>query len=57
MEILSILVNICSTGISTLDTVEFEENNVILLRKLNFAFMIPNPSWIVLTLFLIVGQI
>ena len=42
MEILSILVNICS--ISTLDTVEFEENNVIILRKVNFALMIPNPS-------------
>ena len=26
------------------DTVEFEENNIILLRKVNFAFMIPNPS-------------
>ena len=25
------------------DTVEFEENNRILLRKANFAFMIPNP--------------
>ena len=42
MEILSILVNIFS--ISTLDTVEFEENNVILWRKVNFALMIPNPS-------------
>ena len=34
-------------SISTLDTVEiedFEENNRILLRKLNFALMIPNPS-------------
>ena len=30
-------------SISTLDAVEFEENNRILLRKLNFAFMIPNP--------------
>ena len=29
---------------STLDTVEFEENNRILLRKINFAFVIPNPS-------------
>ena len=29
---------------SSLDTVEFEENNRILLRKVNFAFMIPNPS-------------
>ena len=28
----------------TLDTVEFEENNKILLRKVNFDFMIPNPS-------------
>ena len=27
-----------------LDTVEFEENNKVLLRKVNFAFMIPNPS-------------
>ena len=27
-----------------LDTAEFEENNIILLRKANFAFMIPNPS-------------
>ena len=26
------------------DTVEFKENNRILLRKVNFAFMIPNPS-------------
>ena len=26
-----------------LDTVEFEENNIILLRKVNFASMIPNP--------------
>ena len=26
-----------------LDTVEFEENNRILLRKVNFAFMISNP--------------
>ena len=34
--------NICS--ISTLDTVEFEENNKILLRKVNLAFIIPNPS-------------
>ena len=42
VEILSILVNICS--ISTLDTVEVEENNVILLSKVNFALMIPNPS-------------
>ena len=25
-------------------TVEFEENNRILLRKVNFAFMIPNPN-------------
>ena len=33
-----------SWSISTLDTVEFEENNRILLRKVNFAFMIPNPS-------------
>ena len=31
-------------NISTLDTVEFEENNRILLRKVNFAFKIPNPS-------------
>ena len=31
-------------SISTLDTVEFEENNRILLRKVNFVFMIPNPS-------------
>ena len=30
--------------ISTLDTVEFEEINRTLLRKVNFAFMIPNPS-------------
>ena len=29
---------------STLDTVEFEENNRILLRKVHFVFMIPNPS-------------
>ena len=45
MEILSILVNICSIS-ATLDTytVEFEENNVILLRKVGFALMIPNPS-------------
>ena len=28
----------------TLDAVEFEKNNRILLRKVNFAFMIPNPS-------------
>ena len=27
-----------------LDTVEFEENNVILLREINLALMIPNPS-------------
>ena len=27
-----------------LDTVEFEENNRILLRKVNFVLMIPNPS-------------
>ena len=27
-----------------LDRVEFEENNRILLRKVNFALMIPNPS-------------
>ena len=39
MESLSILVNIFC--ISTLDTVEFEENNVILLRKVNFA---PQPG-------------
>ena len=39
----SIDLNIWS--ISTLDTVDFEENNrTILLRKTNFAFMIPNPS-------------
>ena len=41
----SIDLNIWS--ISTLDTVEFEdfeENNRILLRKLNFPLMIPNPS-------------
>ena len=25
-------------------TVEFEDNKRILLRKVNFAFMIPNPS-------------
>ena len=31
-------------SISTLGTVEFEENNIISLRKVNFAFMIPNPS-------------
>ena len=31
-------------GISTLQTVRFEENNIILLRKVNFAFIIPNPS-------------
>ena len=31
-------------SISALDTVEFEENNRILLRKVNFALMIPNPS-------------
>ena len=30
--------------ISTPDTVEFEENNGILIRKVNFAFMITNPS-------------
>ena len=41
----SIDLNIWS--ISTLDKVEFgdfEENNRILLRKVNFALMIPNPS-------------
>ena len=27
-----------------LDAVEFEENNRILLRKINFVFMIPSPS-------------
>ena len=27
-----------------LDAIEFEENNSILLRKVNFAFMIANPS-------------
>ena len=27
-----------------LDTIEFEGNNRILLRKVNFVFMIPNPS-------------
>ena len=41
-------------GISTLDTVELEENNRILLRKVNFSFMIPKPSldcsYVVLTL-------
>ena len=42
MEIRSISINIC-WGISTLDTIEFEENNKILFRKVNFAFMIPNP--------------
>ena len=26
------------------DTVEFEQNNIILLRKVNFALMIPNPN-------------
>ena len=31
-------------SISMLDTVEFEENNRILLRKVNFAFVIRNPS-------------
>ena len=41
MEIRSIS-NIWS--ISTLNTVEFEENNRILFRKVNFAFMIPNPQ-------------
>ena len=29
---------------SHLDTVEFKENNGSLLRKVNFPFMIPNPS-------------
>ena len=38
----SIDLNIWS--ISTLDTVEFEQNNMILLRKVNFAHMIPSPS-------------
>ena len=32
------------SNFSTLDTVEFKGNNIILLRKVNFAFMIPNPS-------------
>ena len=37
--------NIGSTSnFSTLVTVEFKENNRILLRKVYFAFMIPNPS-------------
>ena len=31
-------------SISALDTVEFEENNKILLRRVNFALMILNPS-------------
>ena len=38
----SIDLNIWS--ISTLDTVDFEENNKILLRKATFAFLIPSPS-------------
>ena len=42
MEIRSIDLNIWS--FSTLDTVEFEENNRILLGKLILVFMIPNPS-------------
>ena len=41
METDSIDLNIWS--ISTLDTVEFEQNNIILLRKVNFAFTIPSP--------------
>ena len=36
--------NVWSTCISTLDTVGVEENNRILLGKVNFAFMIPNPN-------------
>ena len=31
-------------SISTLDTVEFEQNIIIFLREVNFALMIPNPS-------------
>ena len=37
-------INLNIWSISTLDTVAFEENNRTLLRKVNFAFMIQNPS-------------
>ena len=39
-------INLNIWSISTLDiyAVEFEQNNTILLGKVNFAFMIPNPS-------------